>query len=203
MDGGALRRDDRHDDPRLDGVVAGTDRDRRPGAPMCCWCCSTTSGSPTSAATARRSTRRRSTRLAADGLRYTGFHTTAMCSTDPRGAADRPQPPLGRHGLPGELRQRVPRATAARSPPTCRHARRAAPTARLPQLPRRQVAPRRRSPRPDRPARSTAGRSAAGSTATTGSSTPRPISSARSSCATTRTSPRRATTRPATTSPTT
>jgi arylsulfatase A-like enzyme len=39
------------------------------------------SASAISAATARRSRRRPSTRLAARGLRYTGFHTTAMCST--------------------------------------------------------------------------------------------------------------------------
>ena len=44
-------------------------------------CCSTMSASPISAATARRSRRRPSTRSPRRGLRYTGFHTTAMCST--------------------------------------------------------------------------------------------------------------------------
>ena len=44
-------------------------------------CCSTMSASPISAATARRSRRRPSTPSPARGLRYTGFHTTAMCST--------------------------------------------------------------------------------------------------------------------------
>jgi len=39
------------------------------------------SGSLTSAAMARRSRTQAVDALAADGLRYTGFHTTAMCST--------------------------------------------------------------------------------------------------------------------------
>ena len=37
-------------------------------------------------------------RLAAGGLKYTRFHTTALCSPTRAGAAHRPQPPLGRHG---------------------------------------------------------------------------------------------------------
>ena len=37
-------------------------------------------------------------RLAANGLKYNRFHTTALCSPTRAGAADRPQPPLGRHG---------------------------------------------------------------------------------------------------------
>ena len=37
-------------------------------------------------------------RLAGGGLRYNRFHTTALCSPTRGGAADRPQPPLGRHG---------------------------------------------------------------------------------------------------------
>ena len=35
-------------------------------------------------------------RLAAGGLKLTRFHTTALCSPTRAGAADRPQPPLGR-----------------------------------------------------------------------------------------------------------
>ena len=37
-------------------------------------------------------------RLAAGGLRYNRFHTTALCAPTRAGAADRAQPPLGRHG---------------------------------------------------------------------------------------------------------
>ena len=37
-------------------------------------------------------------RLAADGLKFNRFHTTALCSPTRAGAADRPQPSLGRHG---------------------------------------------------------------------------------------------------------
>ncbi len=54
---------------------------QRPRArPTSSWCCSTTSGTRSSAATARTSRRRRSTGSAADGLRYSNFHTTALCS---------------------------------------------------------------------------------------------------------------------------
>ena len=35
-------------------------------------------------------------RLAASGLKYNRFHTTALCSPTRAGAADRPQPPLRR-----------------------------------------------------------------------------------------------------------
>ena len=44
------------------------------------WSCSTTSASPSSAASAPTSRRRTSTALAAGGLRYANFHTTALCS---------------------------------------------------------------------------------------------------------------------------
>lgn len=37
-------------------------------------------------------------KLAAGGLKYNRFHTTALCAPDPCGDADRAQPPLGRHG---------------------------------------------------------------------------------------------------------
>ena len=37
-------------------------------------------------------------KLAAGGLKYNRFHTTALCSPTRAGAADRAQPPLGRHG---------------------------------------------------------------------------------------------------------
>ena len=37
-------------------------------------------------------------RLAAGGLKYNRFHTTALCAPTRAGAADRPQPPLGGHG---------------------------------------------------------------------------------------------------------
>ena len=42
-------------------------------------------------------------RLAAEGLRYSGFHTTAMCSTT-RGAIDRAQPSFGRRRLSRQFR---------------------------------------------------------------------------------------------------
>ena len=44
-------------------------------------CCSTMSASPISAATVRAIKTPTIDRLAAEGLRYSGFHTTAMCST--------------------------------------------------------------------------------------------------------------------------
>ena len=56
-------------------------------------------------------------RLAAGGLKYNRFHTTALCSPTRSGAADRPQPPLGGHG--GDHRDRRPPPPAtARSVPT-------------------------------------------------------------------------------------
>ena len=60
------------------------DRRRRVRAP------SSAFGGPCNTPTAER--------LAANGLKYNRFHTTALCSPDAAGAAHRPQPPLGRHG---------------------------------------------------------------------------------------------------------
>ena len=129
--------------------------------------CSTTSASPTSAATAPTIATPNIDRLAAGGLRYTNFHTTALCSPTRACAAHRPQPPRGRH--------------ARRSPnwntgfPNCTGThhqergdrRRDAARRRLRHLRGRQVAPdadgARRSPRgPVRPV-------AAGSAASTAS----------------------------------
>ena len=123
--------------------------------------------------------------LAAQGLRYTGFHTTAMCSTT-RAAllTGRNHHAVG-HGLPGQLRQRLSRLPR-QDQPAGRHAGRDAAPARLAQLHGRQVACDTARRRPARRARSTAGRWAAASTATTASWTPRPTSTRPSWCATTR-----------------
>ncbi len=78
-------------------------------------------------------------RIAAQGLRYTGFHTTAMCSTTRAALLQRHEPSFGRHGLPCQLRQRLsrlPRQDRARGG----HAGRDAAPSRLPQLHGRQVA---------------------------------------------------------------
>ena len=48
-------------------------------------------------------------RLAAGGLRYSNFHTTALCSPTARVPADRTQPPRQRHGAHRRVLLRVPR----------------------------------------------------------------------------------------------
>ena len=55
-------------------------------------------------------------RLAAGGLKYNRFHTTALCAPTAPGPADRPQPPLGGHGLASPRRRRRRRATARCGP---------------------------------------------------------------------------------------
>ena len=55
-------------------------RARRPARPTCSCSCSTTWASRSSAASARTSARPTFDRLAAGGLRYRDFHTTAICS---------------------------------------------------------------------------------------------------------------------------
>ena len=166
--------------------------ERRARARRTSWsCCSTMSASPTSAATARRSRRRPSTPSPQRGLRYTGFHTTAMCSTT-RAAllTGRNHHSVGvgclanfDFGL-----SRLSRQDRAGG----RHPGRDAAAARLSQLHAGQVARHAAHRDRARPARSTAGRSAAASTASTASWTPRPTSTRPSWCATTRRSIRRA-----------
>ena len=102
-------------------------------------CCSTMSASPISAATARRSRRRPSTGSPAAGLRYSGFHTTAMCSTT-RAAllTGRNHHSVGVGCLANfdSRLSRLSRQDRARG----RHARRDAAAARLSQLHARQMA---------------------------------------------------------------
>ena len=106
--------------------------------PRTSWsCCSTTSASPTSAATAPRSPRPPST-AGCVGLRYSGFHTTAMCSTT-RAAllTGRNHHDVGVGCLANfDSGFRLP----GQDQPGGGHARRAARPPRLPLLPHRQVA---------------------------------------------------------------
>ncbi len=60
--------------------MARADRRRRTGRPTSWSSWPTTSATPISAATARRSPRPHLDGLAAEGLRYTNFHVTPMCS---------------------------------------------------------------------------------------------------------------------------
>ena len=124
-------------------------------------------------------------RLAAAGLRYTGFHTTAMCSTT-RAAllTGRNHHSVGMgclanfdSGFPG-YRGKIAREGRTLAEMLRPHGYR--------NYMRRQVARHAADRDRRRPARSTAGRSAAASTATTDSSTPRPTSTRPSWCATTR-----------------
>ena len=48
-------------------------------------------------------------RLATSGLKYTRFHTTALCSPTRAGAADRAQPSFGQHGRHQRARHGIPR----------------------------------------------------------------------------------------------
>ena len=65
-------------------------------------------------------------KLAAGGLRYNNFHTTALCSPDAHGAADGPQPPRQQRRRDHGARDGISRATPAsvrrasrRSPRCC------------------------------------------------------------------------------------
>ncbi len=139
--------------------------------------CSTTSASPSSAASAPTSTRRTSTPSAARGLRYSNFHTTALCSPAPGPAcspgATTTSAGMGRvidlaTGFPGyDARIAVDHPDAAGD----------AHAARLRRLRRRQVAPHARGRDPPRAPAGTGGRWAGASSASTGSSRARPTSS--------------------------
>ena len=135
---GALRRLDRHDDRGVDGVVAGTDESAR--------------GPDQRAAGAARRRGLRRLRVLRLGDRHThdrparrrrpALHRLPHHGDvldHPGRAAHRAEPPLGRDGLPGELRQRVP-GISRQDRRRRADARRTAATPRLPQLPRRQVA---------------------------------------------------------------
>ena len=81
--GKRMAEQDRHDGGRVSpGRIGRSGRRSVTRGRRTSWsCCSTMSAFPTSAATARRSPRPTIDALAGRGLRYTGFHTTAMCST--------------------------------------------------------------------------------------------------------------------------
>ena len=92
---------------------------------------------------------------------YTRFHTTALCSPTRAGAADRPQPPLGRHGRHHrDGHRRRPATTRSGRRPRRRWPRRCGSTATPPRS--SASATRCRCGRPARWARSTTGRPAAG-----------------------------------------
>ena len=57
-------------------------------------------------------------KLAADGLKYNRFHTTALCSPTRQAHADRAQPPFRRHGRHHRDRHAARRATARCCPNT-------------------------------------------------------------------------------------
>ena len=102
-------------------------------------CCSTTSASPISAATARRSRRRTSTaRGQRPALHQLPHHRAVLA--DARGAADRPQPSLGRHARARQLEHRLSELHR-HGDEERRHHRRDAAADRLLHLRRRQVAP--------------------------------------------------------------
>ena len=113
---------------------------RPPAPPTWSWSSSTTWASVRPARTAARASMPTAERLADDGLRYSRFHVTALCSPDPPGADDRPQPPLGRHGRhlgDGHAAARLHRLPAGQR----RHARADPARQRLQHRRVRQVAP--------------------------------------------------------------
>ena len=125
-------------------------------------------------------------RLAANGLQYTNFHVTPLCSPTRAQLAHRPQPPRGRHALRAR--------TSTPASPTCaahlqpRHHRGRGPARRgvhhaSPSASGTSARWRTRRRR----GRTTNGRANAASTASTDSSTARPTSSTPSSCTTTTT----------------
>ena len=142
-------------------------------------------------------------RLAAGGLKYNRFHTTALCAPTRAGAADRAQPPHGRHGRHHRAGHLGARATArsARTPAR-RWPRPCGSTATRPRS--SASATRCRSGRPARWGRSTPGPPAAAASSTsTASSAARPTSTTRRSTRAPRRwsrtrRPRRATTSPRT-----
>ena len=119
---------------------------------------------------------------------------------DAAGAADRAQPPLGRHGRHHRDRHRLRPATARCCPtPWRRSPRRSSSTATPPRS--SASATRCRSGRPARPGRSTPGRPAAAASSTsTASSAARPTSGTRRSTRAPRRSSRRRRPKRATTS---
>ena len=112
----------------------------------CCSSCSTTSASASSAATAPRSRTPNLDRLAARGLRYTNFHTTALCSPTRAVPAHRAQPPLQRHGVHRRAGRRASRATTGASRSRTASCPRCCCRTATPRS-RRQVAPHARASR--------------------------------------------------------
>ena len=104
----------------------GPSRSGRRRARRTCSCSSsTTSGSRSSGCFGSDIDTPNFDRLAADGLRYTNFHTTALCSPTRASLLTGPQPPLRRHGpdhRPGDGLPRLPRphrAASTASSPRC------------------------------------------------------------------------------------
>ena len=120
-------------------------------------------------------------RLAAGGLKYNRFHTTALCAPTRAGAALRAQPPHRRDGCDHRDRDVGARATARSARTRARRSRRRSrSTATRPRS--SASATRCRSGRPARWARSTPGRArAAASSTSTASSAARPTSTTRRS----------------------
>ena len=87
------------------------------GAPTCWWCCWTTSGFGASSAFGGPISTPTAERLAAQGLKYTRFHTTALCAPT-RGLAHGPQPPRRRDGRDHRAATSAPGYNSLR-PNTC------------------------------------------------------------------------------------
>ena len=90
-------------------------RSRRRARRTCCSSCSTTSGSRSSAATAPTSRRPTFDGLAADGVRLTNFHTTALCSPTRSCLLTGRNHHSQRHGPRRRPRGRLPRLLRAAS----------------------------------------------------------------------------------------
>ena len=76
-------------DGRVDPVLRRATAPRRRLHRTSCSSCSTTPGSPSSGATAPTSTHRTSMRSRPDGVQFTNFHVTPLCSPTTGVAADR------------------------------------------------------------------------------------------------------------------